>query len=378
MTLHAKLGASNAHRWLHCSGSVKAEQGYDNKSSPFAIEGTAAHELGELALIAGAEPSEWIGRPLIENSEWVVDEDMAHHVTTYTDYVRQASIGADNVEYEQRVSYADWVPEGFGTADVVILKGDTIHVCDLKYGKGVQVDAENNPQGMLYALGAYAEFGFVSDFKTVKISIIQPRLDHISEWSISVKDLLKWAEWVSQRAEIALSPDAERTPGEKQCRFCNAKATCPALMKYTEDIIMADFDDLDDMPSPDKLTDNQLRTVLEHKGLIEGWLTSVETVVQERLESGHGFDGFKLVEGRSLRQWESTGAAETVLADLLGDKRYSMKLLSPAQAEKMVPKDQRKRLEVAIVKPAGKPTMVRESDKRPAINLTNTDFEDVS
>lgn len=378
MTLHAKLGASNAHRWLHCSGSVKAEQGYDNKSSPFAIEGTAAHELGELALIAGAEPSEWIGRPLIENSEWVVDEDMAHHVTTYTDYVRQASMGADNVEYEQRVSYADWVPGGFGTADVVILKGDTIHVCDLKYGKGVQVDAENNPQGMLYALGAYAEFGFVSDFKTVKISIIQPRLDHISEWSISVKDLLKWAEWVSQRAEIALSPDAERTPGEKQCRFCNAKATCPALMKYTEDIIMADFDDLDDMPSPDKLTDNQLRKVLEHKGLIEGWLTSVETVVQERLESGHGFDGFKLVEGRSLRQWESTDAAETVLADLLGDKRYSMKLLSPAQAEKMVPKDQRKRLEVAIVKPAGKPTMVRESDKRPAINLTNTDFEDVS
>lgn len=378
MTLHAKLGASNAHRWLHCSGSVKAEQGYDNKSSPFAIEGTAAHELGELALIAGAEPSDWIGRPLIENSEWVVDEDMAHHVTTYTDYVRQASMGADNVEYEQRVSYADWVPEGFGTADVVILKGDTIHVCDLKYGKGVQVDAENNPQGMLYALGAYAEFGFVSDFKTVKISIIQPRLDHISEWSISVKDLLKWAEWVSQRAEIALSPDAERTPGEKQCRFCNAKATCPALMKYTEDIIMADFDDLDDMPSPDKLTDNQLRKVLEHKGLIEGWLTSVETVVQERLESGHGFDGFKLVEGRSLRQWESTDAAETVLADLLGDKRYSIKLLSPAQAEKMVPKDQRKRLEVAIVKPAGKPTMVRESDKRPAINLTNTDFEDVS
>jgi hypothetical protein len=378
MTLHAKLGASNAHRWLHCAGSVKAEQGYGNKSSPFAIEGTAAHELGELALIAGTEPSEWVGKNLIESHDWVVDEDMAHHVTTYTDYVRQASMGADNVEYEQRVSYADWVPEGFGTADVVILKGDTIHVCDLKYGKGVQVDAENNPQGMLYALGAYAEFGFVSDFKTVKISIIQPRLDHISEWSISVKDLLKWAEWVSQRAEIALSPDAERTPGEKQCRFCNAKATCPALMKYTEDIIMADFDDLDDMPSPDKLTDNQLRKVLEHKGLIEGWLTSVETVVQERLESGHGFDGFKLVEGRSLRQWESTDAAETVLTDLLGDKRYSMKLLSPAQAEKMVPKDQRKRLEVAIVKPVGKPTMVRESDKRPAINLTNTDFEDVS
>jgi hypothetical protein len=201
---HASLGASNAHRWLECSGSVKAEQGFENKSSSFAYEGTCAHELSELALLHDKEPSDWIGKPLVENSEWIVDEDMAQHVTTYTDYVRQVAQGADDVLIEQRVSYADWVDGGFGTADAVVIKGDSIYVCDLKYGKGVQVDAENNPQGMLYALGAYAEFGFISDFKTVHISIVQPRLDHISEWSISVKDLLKWAEWVSQRAELAL------------------------------------------------------------------------------------------------------------------------------------------------------------------------------
>lgn len=372
---HAKLGASNAHRWLECSGSVKAEQGLVDKASSFAYEGTCAHELAELALNADCEPSDWIGKALVENSEWVVDEDMASYVSVYTDYVRSMSKGADDTLYEQRVSYSDWVPEGFGTADAVIIKGDTIHVCDLKYGKGVQVDADNNPQGMLYGLGAYSEFGWLSDFKTVKISIVQPRLDHISEWSISVKDLLKWAEWVSQRAELALSDNAERTPGEKQCRFCKAKGSCPALMKYTEDIIMADFDDLDDLPSPDTLTQDQIRRVLEHKGLIEGWLSSVETVVRERLENGEDFQGFKLVEGRSTRQWGDENEAATALNDLLGDNLYTRKMISPAQAEKILKRDQRSVLEDLIVKPSGKPTLVPESDKRPPINLTDGDFE---
>lgn len=375
---HASLGASNAHRWLECSGSVKAEQGFENKSSPFAYEGTCAHELSELALLHDKEPSDWIGKPLVENSEWIVDEDMAQHVTTYTDYVRNVSKGADDVSIEQRVSYSDWVEGGFGTADAVVLKGDTIHVCDLKYGKGVQVDAENNPQGMLYALGAYAEFGFISDFKTVCISIVQPRLDHISEWSISVKDLLKWAEWVSQRAELALSDDAERNPGEKQCRFCKAKATCPALLKYTEDIIMADFDDLDDLPSPDKLSDDKLRCVLEAKSLIEGWLTSVEAVVRERLEEGKDFKGFKLVEGRSTRRWDDESEAEKALSELVGDSAFTKKLVSPAQAEKLVKKADKTKLQALIVKPAGKATLVPESDKRPPVNLTDEDFSDVT
>jgi hypothetical protein len=231
---------------------------------------------------------------------------------------------------------------------------------------------------MLYALGAYAEFGFISDFKTVCISIVQPRLDHISEWSISVKDLLKWAEWVSQRAELALSDEAERTPGEKQCRFCKAKATCPALLKYTEDIIMADFDDLDDLPSPDRLSDDKLRRVLEAKGLIEGWLTSVETVVRERLEEGKDFKGFKLVEGRSTRRWDDESEAEKSLFELVGDSAFTKKLVSPAQAEKLVKKADKTKLQALIVKPAGKATLAPESDKRPPLNLTDEDFSDVT
>jgi len=299
----------------------------------------------------------------------------------YTDYCRAIAKDADETFIEQRVSYADWVPDGFGTNDfgAICLKDKRIKIADLKYGKGVQVDAENNPQAMLYGLGTYAEFSWISEFEWVDIAIIQPRLDHISEWSISVKELLKWAEWVSQRAEIALSDDAERVPGEKQCRFCKAKATCPALMKYTEDIIMAEFDNLDDdLPSPDTLSKDQLRKVLEHKGLIEGWLSSVETVVRERIENGQDFPGFKIVEGRSIRRWGDEAEAESKLSDLLGEKLHTKKIISPAQAEKALKKDQRMVLDDLVIKPKGKPTLVTESDKRPPINLTSEDFEDVS
>lgn len=381
-TKHAKLGASNAHRWLACPGSVAAEAALPtgDTSSIFAIEGTAAHELSELVLLSNKEPQDWIGKALDEMPDWIVDEEMANYVQVYTDYCRAIAKKADETFIEQTVSYEDWVPQGFGTNDfgALLVNDRRIKIADLKYGKGVQVDAENNPQPMLYALGTYAEYGWVGEFDYIDIAIVQPRLDHISEWSISVKDLLKWAEWVSQRAEIALSDDAERVPGEKQCRFCAVKPTCKALMKYTEDIIMAEFDDLDDMPSPDTLSDKDLRRVLEAKSMIEGWLGSVETVVRERLEAGETFEGFKLVEGRSLRKWANEDEATVTLKDLIGDDAFKVTLISPAQAEKALKKEQRSQLDDLIVKPAGKPTLVPEDDKRPAINLTDEDFEDVA
>ena len=386
MTAHAKLGASNAHGWLVCAGSVAAEDGLADKTSSFAEEGTRAHEMAEQCLaIAHNYPEhvdfdDWPRYAQIKSEEYlshvVDDTEMGGHVSMYVEYVNRLIGDCDVYAIEQRVDYSDWVEGGFGTADAVIVTDNVLHVCDLKFGMGVRVDAEENPQGMLYALGAYAKYSQEHTIGVVRISIIQPRLDHISEWEISVERLLRWAEWVSQRAEATQDPDAERVPGEKQCRFCKAKATCAALMDYTEAVIMANFDDLDGVPKANTLSDAALRKALDAKGLIEGWLSAVETVVKERLEGGDGFPGYKLVEGRSQRRWSNEKAAEAVLVDLVGqDKAFAVKLISPSQAEKVLGKVRKEDIADLITKPSGAPTLAPESDKRPAVNLADDDFD---
>ena len=364
--LHAKLGASNAHRWLYCAGSVAAENGLEDKGSVFAEEGTRAHDLAEQALRNGDQ--------VLDNHD---DQEMAEFVRVYTDYVR--NLGPD-LFIEQKLDYSEYVPGGFGTADAVSLYTDhgmlVLHIVDLKYGKGVRVDAENNPQGMLYSLGAYLDALLVESPDIIRISIVQPRLDHISEWDITPVDLLKWAEWVKERAEATLVSDAPRTPGRKTCQWCKAKATCPALMAFTQEILMADFEDLDaNITSVDRLTDEQMSTALAAKGLIEGWLHAIEQHITDQLEGGHGFPGYKLVEGRSVRQWADQEKAEKYLSRLIGKRNaYTQKFLTPTQAEKVLGKDKTK-LAKHIVKPAGKATLAPESDKRPAINTTAEDFE---
>lgn len=365
MSAHAILGASNAHRWLVCAGSVEAERDIPNESSPFAEEGTWAHELAELALRHGDAALDHFA-----------DNEMAEFVRVYTDYVRHNAVQADVFEIEQRVSYGDWVEGGFGTADAVIITGGVIHVCDLKYGMGVRVHAENNPQGMLYALGAYAENSFLGDIHTAKISIIQPRLDHVSEWEISIEALLRWGEWAKQRAEATRDPAAQRVAGEKQCRFCRAKASCQSLKDVTAAAIMADFDDLDNMPKANTLTDDQMRVALDAKPLIESWLSAIEKLAKSRLDDGEGFAGYKLVEGRHTRRWISDDTASDVLIKLLEDDAFTRKLVSPAQAEKLLGKKRASEIADIVVKSRGAPTLAPEADARPAINITNADFND--
>lgn len=371
MIAHAKLGASNSHRWLNCPGSVAAEAALSGgrKGSVFADEGSVAHELADLCLSGGLNPFDFEGRTLIENNAVSVDREMCSHVQTYIDYVLTVP-GIH--EYERRVDYSDWVPGGFGTSDVIAVDGNTIHIIDLKYGKGVEVYAKDNSQMMLYALGAYSEYSCIQEIETVRMSIVQPRRDHIDEWEMSVSDLLKWAAWVSEQADLALSDNAPFAPGEKQCQFCAAKATCPALEKYTRKIVGGDFENLD---NPDELTDDRVRAALSSKKLIIGWLEAVERHVTERLENGQGFPGFKLVAGRSLRQWADDEQAEAVLLELMGDGAFTRKLISPSQAEKVLGKTKATSIKELIVKPEGRPTLAPESDKRPAINLTNDDFD---
>jgi hypothetical protein len=276
---------------------------------------------------------------------------------------------------EQRVDYSDWVPKGFGTADAIVLNGDTLNVVDLKYGMGVQVYAENNPQGMLYALGAYAEVNHIAEIKNVVITIVQPRLDHISEWSISIEDLLRWAEWVTQRAEATQEDNAPRAAGEKQCRFCKAKHNCGELFRHTEAILLTEFDNIEGLPNIDTLTDEQVSNVLASKALIEGWISAISTHVTERLETGGGFAGYKLVEGRSTRRWYDDETAEFRLREMVGaENAVTTKVISPTQAQKILGAKRKNEIAEMIVKPSGKPTLVPDSDKRLAINVTAEDF----
>jgi hypothetical protein len=371
MTKHAKLSASGAHRWLECLGSVEAEKSLPNTTSFAADEGTAAHELAEIVLESGGNCQELIGNFLIEMNEFVVTQEMADYVQQYVDYV---TAQGGTQFYEERVDFSEWVPEGFGTSDVIIIKDDTIHVIDLKYGKGLRVDAENNPQAMLYALGAYSDYGYMSDFKTVKISIVQPRLDHIDEWEISVTDLLKWGAWAAEQAETIAKGDAKRTPGEKACQWCKAKATCPALKSYTEKVILSQFDELE-LTNADTLNNSQIRQALEAKKLIVSWLDSVENLVKSKLEAGESFPGFKLVAGRSLRKWSDEQDAEKALLQLLDQEAYEKKLLTPAKAEKALGKTKAKAIQGLIVKPEGAPTLAPESDKRKSISISVDDFD---
>jgi len=363
---HALLGASSAHRWAYCPGSVAASADLPNTTSPFAEEGTAAHDLAELALLYGGAALDHF-----ENQE------MADHVRVYVDYVNRMSASSDLTMIEQRVDYGEWVPGGFGTSDAIVLRGSTLHVVDLKYGMGVQVYAENNPQGMLYALGAYNEVRHAADVQRVVITIVQPRLDHISEWEISLADLLRWAEWISQRAEATTDPNAPRIAGESQCKFCLAKHNCGALLKRTTDAMLTEFDDLDNLPAPDTLTDDQIGAALAAKGLIEGWLGAVQSHVTDRLETGQGFPGYKLVAGRSSRSWSDDGAALAALTDLVGAEKAMTepKLISPPQAEKVLGAKRKATIQALISKTDGKPTIAPESDKRPAVNVLLSDFD---
>jgi hypothetical protein len=376
MEEHSPLGASGSNCWLNCAGSYWAQKDIPDKSSVFAYEGTCCHELAEICLANKIAARRRIGLPLHINKDFIVTSEMADYAQTYIDYVR--SVGGVQ-EYEQKVSYSDWVPDGFGTADVIATVDDTLYVIDLKYGKGVKVFAEHNPQGMLYALGALNERAVFQDFKKVVIVIHQPRLEHLSEWSITPKTLYTWAEWVKERAALCLEPDAPRTPGEKQCQWCRAKATCPALAKQTEDSLLVHFEDMTtkEPPAPGNLTDQQLQTVLEHKTMIEKWLKAVEQHVVGRFESGFNFPGWKMVEGRSNRKWADEDKAEKLLRKLLGaEDAYKKKLLTAPAAEKALGKEDKYRIKDLIVKPEGKPTLVPEEDKRPAlVGITADDFD---
>ena len=365
MTAHARLSASSAHKWLSCSGSIQAENGIVEKPSKFAAEGSAAHELGELCLINNRSAMSYIDHKLPE-TEWIVTSEMAVYIQEYVDYYDKF-IGTRFIE--QRVDFSAWVKDGFGTSDGIVVEGYTLHIIDLKYGAGIRVDADDNPQAKLYALGALSDYGFLYDIKTVTCHIHQPRLDHISVWSTTPEALYIWGEYVRERALLCDLPDPTRSASEKACLWCKFKPLCPELMQLTQKALMSDFDDATIAPkSPDKLSIRDLRFALDNKKLIISWLDAIEDLAFERLTNGEAFDGYKLVVGRSNRSWENEKAAEHVLSEELGEKMYMpQKMITPPMAEKLLGKKKAALLNGLINKSQGKPTMVNQSDNRPEI-----------
>jgi len=354
---HALLSASSSERWLKCPGSVAACKGYTNVSSPSAEEGTLAHEMAEFHLLNDTNPE--------DNGE------MGEYVQTYLDFVR--SLPGDKF-VERLVSFDDYAPDAYGTADFISLDipNKTIYIVDFKYGKGHRVSAEDNTQMRLYALGALAEFSYF-EFEKVAMIICQPRLDHLDEWTVPVMELYKWGEYVKQRAELALSEDAPRIPGDSQCLWCLHKPVCPELLKLTEATLMAEFDDLSPVT---RLTDGQLRYVLDNAKLITSWLSAVEELVKTRLDNSEGFEGYKLVEGRSSREWSNAEQAAIVLSEAYGeDELFERSFISPAKAEKLVGKKNYGTISSLIVKKAGKPALVPASDPRPPLGISADSFD---
>ena len=371
MTIHAKLSASGSHRWINCPGSVKAEEPFPNTTSIFAEEGTAAHELAELVLTCGGNTFNFEGTTLPENNANIVAFEMCSSIQDYVDYVR---LIPGDMLIEQRVDFSPWVPEGFGTCDAIVIKDDHLHIVDLKYGKGIPVYAEENTQGILYALGAYNDYHLIHDIKTITMSIVQPRINNISEWTINLDTLLGWGDRISRAAFATQDENAPRIPSEKACQWCKAKATCPALYAKAQATLLSGFDTFDPV-NPDTLTVQQLTLALENKKLVMAWLEAVEEYVTGKLKAGESFEGYKLVAGRSLRAWGDEEGAERILVKILGEAAHSRKLISVAQAEKALGKGKTADIDAYIVKPEGAPTLAQMGDPRKAVNVNAESFD---
>lgn len=392
---HALLGASSAHRWLACPPSARLEEahGVPDKGSPYAAEGTAAHEYAEVELLhrlGEINNRSHSGRMRkIRSSEWFSAE-MEAAVTSYANEVMAVVDGfrAEGLEpyayLEQRVDYSDYVPEGFGTADAVVLADGVLHVIDLKYGKGVPVSAQGNPQLRLYALGAALKYRTLFDFDTVRMSIVQPRLESTSTDETSLEELLFWAETtVRPAAELAFEGKGAFAPSETACRWCRAKAVCraradEALAEAAEEFSAATPPTVEELRAaleerkPEWLEEDEVAALLPILPRIEAWCKDVrDWALEQARDKGVRFPGYKLVEGRSVREVvDQAGAMEALEAQGCTPEAYlKPREVKPiGQLEKLLGKDGFEQILGPFVdKPAGKPVLVPEDDKRPEI-----------
>lgn len=364
---HALLGASSAHRWINCPPSALLCAALPDSPSPYAEEGTKAHALCEY-LLRGA-----LGEPA-EAPGFDYDDEMLQAASGYRAYVLTEILadGADPAVFiEQRVDYSHWAPEGFGTVDCLAVAGNEMKVFDFKYGQGVEVDAEWNPQLLCYALGGLELLGPLYEIQSIALHIYQPRRNHISTFSLNAEDLLAWAEnTLAPAAQLAYDGQGDANPGE-WCRFCKAKATCRTLEQQNMELARLDF------PEPIGMSAWEVASVLPKLDLLIDWAGAVKEHALFRAMQGEKFPGYKLVEGRAVRKFKSEADACLKIKEA-GFNPYITKMKGLTELRKeMGGKTFDEVCGALLIKPAGKPALVPEADKRPAIDLSAAaDFAD--
>lgn len=373
---HALLSASGASRWLNCTPSAKLEEGFDESSGSFAAEGTLAHELAELELRAqllGEFKKVHYETRLkqIHNSE-LYSEEMDEEVDKYINFVSEEfsvskKISRDAVILiEEKVDLSEFIEDGFGTCDSIIIADRVLKVIDLKYGKGVKVNADDNPQLKLYGLGALLKYELFYDISQIELTIVQPRLDHISTWRISTDLIKKWGELsVKKQAALAFEGKGDLKAGD-WCRFCKAKPRCKKFAELNLELAKYEFSD------PCLMDDKELMEVFNKMPAFEDWVKSVFSYLYDEALKGKKWEGLKLVEGKSNRKWldESEVAKALLKNKFKPDDFMVSKLAGIGAIEKLTGKaDFPKILGNLVIKPQGKPTLVPEDDKRPSMGL---------
>ncbi len=378
---HALLSASGAELWLNCPASAVANAQYPDDGNEFTQEGTIAHEVAQVyaeAMLAKAGHSELDAGLAALRRKWgaeAITGEMLECAEGYADYIQERMTATSTVLLEQRLDFSPWVPEGFGTGDCILIDDGVLTIIDYKYGRGVAVESDGNPQMQLYALGAINDYGCVYDVDRVCMSIYQPRINNVSEAQMTAAELLLWAETVvSPAATEAFSGEASYHAGEHCRKFCKHAGRCPALTEYccnfveTHGLRAA-------VPS---LTDGQYLEVVRMEPLLKMWLDRVTRAATDRILAGGKVPGLRVVEGRSLRKWSSEAAAEGALSAAgvtYTDMYEEPAFRSVAAMEKALGKKRVAELAGSlIVKAPGKPTLVLESDKRPDYD-PGADFE---